>query len=112
MDEISAAMRPWKYCFQRGNNCVLAIAEECSSIVAVDVPRCGEAKVDEAGQKEKARGYCPRAFILSRRRPTFPRSCPRSIIGDAELNCRVRNGNGCVLRSMITGNLGSESVLH
>ena|ERR1043165_6926080 len=44
-------------------------------------------------------------FILSRRRPTFPHSCPRSIIGDVELNCRVRNGNGCFLHSMITGNL-------
>ena len=48
-----------------------------------------------------------RLFILSRRRPTFPRSYPRSIIGDAELNCRVRNGNGCDLRSMTTGNLVS-----
>src|SRR4051812_5728167 len=43
--------------------------------------------------------------ILSRQRPTFPRSHPRSIIGDAELNYRVRNGNGCDLRSMTTGNL-------
>ncbi len=31
-----------------------------------------------------------------RRLPTFPRSCPRSIIGAESLNCRVRNGNGCL----------------
>jgi hypothetical protein len=43
--------------------------------------------------------------LLSRRRPTFPRSCPRSIIGDERLNCRVRNGNGCDPLSMTTGNL-------
>jgi hypothetical protein len=43
--------------------------------------------------------------ILSRRRPTFPHSCPRSIIGDERLNCRVRNGNGCDPLSMTTGNL-------
>jgi hypothetical protein len=50
-------------------------------------------------------------FIYSRRRPTFPRSCPRSIIGDAELNCRVRNGNGCDLCSMTTGNFISDCGL-
>src|SRR5881296_741039 len=60
------------------------------------------------GEKEKGRWVCPSGLRkLSRRRPTFPRSYPRSIIGDAELNCRVRNGNGCDLRSMTTGNLSS-----
>jgi hypothetical protein len=57
--------------------------------------------------KKKALEFPRGPFILSRRRPTFPRSYPRSIIGDAELNCRVRNGNGCDLRSMTTGNLSS-----
>src|SRR5262249_30150211 len=61
----------------------------------------GGAMAVESERPSIARG----PFILSRRRPTFPRSCPRSIIGDAELNCRVRNGNGCDLRSMTTGNL-------
>ena len=32
----------------------------------------------------------------SRRRPTFPSSCPDSIIGAEGLNFRVRNGNGCI----------------
>ena len=38
-----------------------------------------------------------------RRRPTFPRSCPRSIIGPERLNCRVRNGNGCGPLGKATG---------
>ena len=38
-----------------------------------------------------------------RRRPTFPRSCPRSIIGPERLNCRVRNGNGCGPLGKVTG---------
>jgi hypothetical protein len=40
---------------------------------------------------------------LSRRRPTFPHSCPCSIIGPARLNFRVRDGNGCDPRGMTTG---------
>lgn len=38
----------------------------------------------------------PGAHKNSRRRPTFPHSCPCSIIGAERLNCRVRNGNGCL----------------
>src|SRR5262250_2268180 len=41
---------------------------------------------------------------LSRRRPTFPRSYPRSIIGPTRLNFRVRDGNGCSPRGITTGN--------
>ena len=44
-------------------------------------------------------------FIVSshtRRRPTFPGSCPPSIISAKELNFRVRDGNGCVLFAIIT----------
>ncbi len=44
-----------------------------------------------------------RPFYLSQQRPTFAYSCPHTIIGDEELNCRVRNGNGCFLFSMVTG---------
>ena len=33
----------------------------------------------------------------SGRRPTLPRRCRRSTIGAGELNCRVRDGNGCGL---------------
>ena len=41
----------------------------------------------------------------SRRRPTLPRSSPRSTIGAEELNFRVRYGNGCVLFAIATENL-------
>jgi hypothetical protein len=63
-----------------------------------------KAEVDE---KEKGRiEYSIRPFvILIRRRPTFPHSCPCSIIGPARLNFRVRDGNGCDPRGLITGNL-------
>ena len=44
-------------------------------------------------------------YAYSWRRPTFPRSYPRSIIGPAELNFRVRDGNGCFPRGMATRKL-------
>ena len=37
-----------------------------------------------------------------RRRPTFPGGFPPSIISTAELNYRVRNGNGCDLCVIVT----------
>ena len=37
------------------------------------------------------------AVKVSRRRPTFPHSCPCSIIDAEKLDCRVRNGNGYFL---------------
>jgi hypothetical protein len=40
----------------------------------------------------------------SRRRPTLPGGLPPSTIGAGELNCRVRNGNGCFPAAMATGN--------
>ena len=40
-----------------------------------------------------------------RRRPTLPRRCRRSTIGSERLNCRVRDGNGCVPLDTITGKL-------
>ena len=39
-----------------------------------------------------------------RRRPTLTPSRPGSTIGAEELNCRVRNGNGCDLLAMATEN--------
>ena len=42
--------------------------------------------------------------VLSRRRPTFPPSCPGSIIGAGGLNFRVRDGNGCFPSAIATGN--------
>src|ERR1700731_238696 len=57
-------------------------------------------------RKAKGRADCSeRPFeYKSRRRPTFPHSCPCSIIGPARLNFRVRDGNGCDPRGMTTGN--------
>ena len=43
-------------------------------------------------------------FKGSRRRPTLPRSSPRSTIGAEELNFRVRDGNGCFLLAIATEN--------
>ncbi len=37
-----------------------------------------------------------------RRRPTLPRSLPRSTIGAEELNFRVRDGSGCTLLAIAT----------
>ena len=45
--------------------------------------------------------------IKSRRRPTFPPSCPGSIIGAGGLNFRVRDGNGCFPSAIATGNVMS-----
>ena len=41
-------------------------------------------------------------LFLFRRRPTFPGGFPPSIISTAELNYRVRNGNGCDLCVIVT----------
>ena len=43
-----------------------------------------------------------------RRRPTLPRNGSRSTIGAEELNGRVRDGNGCVLLAIATGNRFTE----
>src|SRR5688572_15925251 len=42
----------------------------------------------------------------SRRRPTLPHGYPCSTIGSEELNFRVRDGIGCGLFEIITGNCG------
>ena len=43
------------------------------------------------------------SFFLNRRRPTFPGSCPPSIISAKELNYCVRDGNRCSLFAIVTG---------
>src|SRR5882762_4481796 len=59
----------------------------------------------KGNEKKKAPNWSSGPFlILSRRRPTFPHSCPCSIIGPARLNFRVRDGNGCDPRGITTGN--------
>ena len=42
---------------------------------------------------------------IIRRRPTLPRSFPRSTIGSERLNFRVRDGNGCDPLDKTTGKL-------
>ena len=44
----------------------------------------------------------------SRQRPTLPHGFPCSTIGSEELNFRVRDGIGCGLFDVATGNLGSS----
>src|SRR4029077_16837863 len=43
----------------------------------------------------------------SRQRPTLPHGFPCSTIGSEELNFRVRDGIGCGLLEITTGNCGS-----
>ena len=47
----------------------------------------------------------------NRRRPTLPGGLPPSTIGAGGLNCRVRNGNGCVPAAMATGSSVSLGVV-
>ena len=47
----------------------------------------------------------------SRQRPTLPHGFPCSTIGSEELNFRVRDGIGCGLFEITTGNLWVSSVL-
>jgi hypothetical protein len=48
---------------------------------------------------------------VRRRRPIFPRGYPHSIIGAEELNCRVRDGNGCTLFAIVTDSPAHPSGL-
>jgi hypothetical protein len=57
-----------------------------------------------AGKQKSQEGEAFLARGEIRRRPTLPRDCPRSTIGAEELNDRVRDGNGCGLLAVATGN--------
>ena len=59
------------------------------------------------GKNEGPHAVRMRPFEKSRRRPTFPPSCPGSIIGAGGLNFRVRDGNGCDPSAIVTGNSGT-----
>ena len=41
--------------------------------------------------------------ICAQRRPTLTGGDPPTTIGAKELNCRVRDGNGCGLFAIVTG---------
>jgi hypothetical protein len=45
------------------------------------------------------------------RRPMFPRGYPLSIFGAGELNCRVRDGNGCGLSARVTRILACDDAI-
>src|SRR5690242_17091851 len=58
-----------------------------------------------AGINTKSRILADPALRYSRRRPSLPRSRPRSTIGPGRLNFRVRDGNGCGPPGRVTGEL-------
>jgi hypothetical protein len=64
------------------------------------------ARARSTRQKQKAREGIPLGLFgnKSRRRPTLPHGYPCSTIGSEELNFRVRDGIGCGLFEIITGN--------
>src|SRR5258708_30122563 len=55
-------------------------------------------------------GEQDRVAKKSRQRPTLPHGCPCSTIGSEELNFRVRDGIGCGLLEITTGNLWIAST--
>ena len=61
--------------------------------------------VNSRRKRRNAPRYWRRFVKKSRRRPTLPGGLPPSTIGAGGLNCRVRDGNGCVPAAMVTGNL-------
>ena len=65
--------------------------------------------------KQKNPDSVPRVGVgkITRQRPTLPQSSPCSTIGSDELNFRVRDGIGCGLVDIATGNLwaSKSSVL-
>jgi hypothetical protein len=66
--------------------------------------------VGVSAAKEKATLLSQRGLYLCRQRPTLPRGFPRSTIGPAGLNFRVRDGNGCAPRGKITDKLGDAGT--
>ena len=75
---------------------------------------------DSEAQKPKPRfgyeagllGGLVATFKKSRRRPTLPHGLPCSTIGSEELNFRVRDGIGCGLFDITTGNLWASMRAH
>ena len=63
------------------------------------------------GQNEKGLRELPHAGLKkSRRRPTLPLGLPSSTIGSKELNFRDRDGIGCGLLDITTGNLSQRDL--
>ena len=71
----------------------------------------GASKPDKMAKAESRAMRGLSAFSeKSRRRPTLPHGYPCSTIGSEELNFRVRDGIGCGLFEITTGNCGSAAV--
>ena len=75
-------------------------------------PEAGSRKPEAEDKMQKAResrrrGLSSFFWEKSRRRPTLPHGYPCSTIGSEELNFRVRDGIGCGLFEITTGNCGS-----
>src|SRR5215471_15858208 len=96
MDAYAASVRRQSYKSFKGRN--VESAKTASSLPGRKSQRIGAEKPKRPQSEDRG------LLNLSRRRPTFPRSYPRSIIGPARLNFRVRDGNGCDPRGMTTGN--------
>src|ERR1019366_4000688 len=63
-------------------------------------------------QTEKATLISERGLYLCRQLPTLPHTFACSTIGPAELNFRVRDGNGWNPRGKITDNLEPSAISH
>ena len=61
----------------------------------------------QKARESRRRGLSSFFWEKSRRRPTLPHGYPCSTIGSEELNFRVRDGIGCGLFEITTGNCGS-----
>jgi hypothetical protein len=69
------------------------------------MPSCGRGKPTPLLLSPKDREPTKKARLcrrVERRRPIFPGGCPPSIVGAERLNCRVRDGNGCVPFAIVT----------
>src|SRR5690606_30535702 len=83
--------------------------ERCDrSLGAREVIQLRSRREDRRANRQKTkglRGIPLRPFLrLTRQRPTLPQSSPCSTIGSDELNFRVRDGIGCGLVDIATGN--------
>ncbi len=80
-------VRLFGMCDTRGfaRHTTLTVTGKCRSSFSANVQRAPTRYYTDGGS----------LLFYSRRRPTFPHSCPCSIIGPEGLNFRVRDGNGC-----------------
>ena len=102
------------FCKKKGRDCInlaflLTTAFSSSNMMAPPVglePTTSWLTVtrstDWAKEEYTGQADLTRFLMRCRRRPNFPGRCHPSILGTAELNYRVRNGNGWTLCVIIT----------